>query len=407
MSELKVPAVVLAGMGGYGHYYLQDLLKLRTGRSIRLAGIVDPGPDQAPLYGEILKQGIPVYGTLDAFYRTGGEADLAVISSPPYLHAEQTVTALQNGSHVLCEKPLALTVQDVDRVIRTGRQTSRWVMVGFQWSFSRAIQDLKRDLCRGLFGAPRRFKTICLWPRDSQYYSRNHWAGKLKNNHTWILDSPASNAMAHFLHNLLFLAGSAMLNSARPAGIGAETYRCHPIQSYDTVACRIQTEPVAEILFFATHAGQRNMEPVFQLECDEAVITRGAENGRIVACGTSGRVKKYGSPDDDPQFKKLTAAIGNIRDATALICTAATVRPHVLCVNGIQESRPVIKQIPGDRIQRTDRTSWVEGLDDLLYNCYRTGRMPAETGVPWAEAGEWVSFNGYDYFPDTADNRFT
>jgi len=56
-------------------------------------------------------------------------------------------------------------------------------------------------------------KTLCFWQRDENYYRRSGWAGKIKDKKgNWILDSPANNAMAHFLRR--FLALSPLKNRA-------------------------------------------------------------------------------------------------------------------------------------------------------------------------------------------------
>ena len=82
--------------------------------------------------------------------------------------------------------------------------------VGFQWSFSKAIQNLKKDILNGRWGTAKRLKTLIAWPRTHDYYQRNSWVGALKNDQgAWILDSPVSNATAHFLHNCWYILGDS------------------------------------------------------------------------------------------------------------------------------------------------------------------------------------------------------
>jgi predicted dehydrogenase len=70
----------------------------------KIAGVVDPYPDNCPQLNEIIKRDIPIFQTLDQFYAVS-HADLAIISSPIQFHASQTCLALVHGSNVLCEKP--------------------------------------------------------------------------------------------------------------------------------------------------------------------------------------------------------------------------------------------------------------------------------------------------------------
>jgi len=50
------------------------------------------------------------------------EADLAIISTPPFLHCKQSVYALSKGSYVLCEKPIAPTVEDAEAMIEAEKK---------------------------------------------------------------------------------------------------------------------------------------------------------------------------------------------------------------------------------------------------------------------------------------------
>ena len=140
-----------------------------------------------------------------------------MIVSPIQNHIPQCLESLKAGMSVLCEKPLTGAVQDGLRLTEVLREKPHWVEIGYQWSFSQPIQNLKRDIESGLWGEPVRMKSLCLWPRRESYYRRNDWAGKIQDSEgQWILDSPANNAMAHFLHNMLYLLGETPSASAVP-----------------------------------------------------------------------------------------------------------------------------------------------------------------------------------------------
>jgi len=235
------------------------------------------------------------------------------------------------------------------------------------------------------------------------YYRRNDWAGRLRDEVTgrWILDGPANNAMAHSLHNLFFLLGPQIHLSALPRSIDAELYRAFPIESCDTAVCRATTTDGAVVLFYASHATERSIDPRFRLEFEEAVITHGEDAPVIVAVDRAGRRKEYGSPDATPQFRKLEAAVEFVRGRGEIVCGPEAAMPQTLAVDGMHDSVPEIPALPVSllRLETSPERVWTAGLDDLLRRCYRDGTLPAETGVPWAVAGRRVELGDYRSFP--------
>ncbi len=62
-----------------------------------------------------------------------GQIDVVYISLPNHLHAEWSIRALQAGVHVLCEKPFAITLEQVDQMIETSRQTEKVLAEAFMY----------------------------------------------------------------------------------------------------------------------------------------------------------------------------------------------------------------------------------------------------------------------------------
>jgi predicted dehydrogenase len=379
----KPVTIVMVGIGGYGFYYLKTLLEEFPADSIELRGVVDPFAEQSNHYHELKRQKISIFETLEEFYSDGYRADLAVIASPLHFHVSQSCTALKNGSHVLCDKPIGAAVQEAEELIKIRDACQRWVMIGYQWSFSSAIQSLKKDIMQGLFGAPLRLKTLCFWPRDLGYYQRNSWAGrKIDDSGNWVLDSPANNAMAHFLHNLFYVLGEEIHLSAWPAKVTAELFRAYPIENFDSIACRIFTTAGTELLFYASHVTYEDKGPMFNFQFEDAEISYGESSDEIIARNSSGREKSYGSPEDDHQFLKLFEAVETVRTPKPIICGPEAAFAQTLCIKGIQESVPEIPIFPDNMIQWNENRErlWVKGLDEAFYRCYRKGILPNEAG---------------------------
>ena len=392
----------MVGIGGYGYYYLKNLLEKYSEDEIEIKGVVDPFAESSGFYQEIKKRGIIICQEIEDFYRKGGEADLVVISSPIQYHVAQSCIALKNGSNVLCDKPLATVIQDVGELLKVQRKLGKWIMIGYQWSYSKAIQELKKDILSGLYGKPKRMKSLCFWPREKVYYERNRWAGKkMDEGGRWILDSPLGNAMAHFIHNMFYLLGQRTHVCDQPTEIQGECYRAYPIENYDTGLFRAYTSQGVEILFYGSHVTGWKKDPVFHFEFEDGTITFGDGQYQIIASDRKGRQKNYGSPEDDDQFLKLHEAIGAVRDAKPVVCGPEAATAQVLCINGVQDSVKEIIPFPPSRLM-TDRNNeriWVADLGEEIYDCYQKNILPSEGNISWAVPGRTIDLRNYTWFP--------
>lgn len=396
-------SVVLSGLDGYGQVYLAGLLDEPRNIPFRLVAGVDPAPQNCARLSDLEARGVPIYRSLQQFYRSNG-ADLAVLSAPIHQHCRQTCLALAHGSHVLCEKPAAATVQEVDRMIRARERAGKMVAIGYQWSFSTAIQRLKRDILGGVFGAARRLRSLCLWPRDEVYYRRNNWAGQQRTARgAWVLDSPVNNAMAHDLHNMLYVLGPSSDRSAQPAHIVAELYRANEIENFDTAALRVQTDNGAEILFYGSHAVAEDFGPQFSFEFERATVTYTTGCEPIVARFADGSSRSYGGPNDEPQVTKLWTCLASLVGGGTVPCGLEAARAQTVCANGAQDAAgaptdfsPELRRVNG---KAPRRLTWVVGLAEKLRDCYDAGALPSELGADWAASGRGVDLRGYLRFP--------
>lgn len=392
----------MVGIGGYGYFYLKTLYEQIMTDQAMLCGVVDPQAKQSGHFRRLIEDRVPIFDDMEGYYRAGNHADLAVIASPTQFHVHQSCVALRHGTHVLCDKPIAPVVQEADLLIDTAGRTDPWCMIGYQWSFSRAIQNLKSDIRKGLFGEPLRMKTLVFWPRDDAYYQRNNWAGRVKDDcGRWVLDSPAGNAMAHFLHNPFYLLGQETSSSARPEDVVAELYRVNPIENFDTCICRAHAEGGAELLFYAAHATHSEQDPMFHLEFENAIVSYNETAPEVVVQTREGRAWSYGSPEDDPQFRKLFDAVRAVHTPVQVLCGPQAARAQCVCANGMQDSVATIGSFPAAIIRRDEKKKrWlVDGLDGVLKECYQKNALPSEIGIPWAKRGVMVDLRHYDRYP--------
>ncbi len=405
MKKKREVTVALAGIGGYGTGYAGRLLDEGARQGVRWVAGADPRPEGCPRLAEIRARGIPLYESLAELFREH-RPELTIIASPIHFHCEQTCLALENGSHVLCEKPVAATIQEALAMERAAAAAGRFVAVGYQWSFSPPVQALKADIRAGRLGRPLCLKTLVSWPRTAAYYRRNAWAGALRDDSgRWVLDSPLSNATAHYLHNMLYVLGETRETSAAPARIEAELYRANAIGNHDTAFVGCRTAAGVAIFFHTAHAVPSNIGPVARYDFENAVVTltSGAAEG-LTARFNSGAVKIYGNPDEQV-FRKLWECVEAVRGGAPPACGVRAAIPHLLCVNGAQDSMPEIAAFPETAIRReprgeNDTLTWVTGLQAAMIQCHDQNLLPHDHGdFAWARAGRPVELSGYSHFP--------
>jgi predicted dehydrogenase len=395
--------ILLAGIGGYGGTYINDLLD-NPDPSLEIAGIADPFAGLSPRYDEIRSRNIPVYKTPGEFYQNHGSprTDLAVIASPIHTHYRYVLSALDNGSNVLCEKPVCADIRQMDALIAKERETGLFVAVGYQLCFSRDVLALKADILRGLFGRPLGFKALCLPRRGTRYYRRNGWAGRLQFEGETILDSPLNNACAHQMMNMLFLLGRDLNSSADVRSVQAELWRARrDIENYDAAALRVRTERDVDLLFFTAHCVEEKMTgPRGEYVFEKGTVFWGGDGGEgesensgekpggipaddFTAHFPDGRIKSYGAMDKGRRLEKLYAAIQSVRSGEAPVCTLETARPHLKCVVMTQEFP--ISPIPEEKVALGDQDTedpyyYVPGLIKTFSRCYAESLLPSEGG---------------------------
>jgi predicted dehydrogenase len=287
----------------------------------------------------------------------------------------------------------------------TAEQTGKFVAVGYQWSFSDAIQALKQDILVGVLGRPLRLKTKVFWPRPISYFQRADWAGRIRaSDGQWILDSPAHNATGHYLHNMLYVLGDKRETSAWPVDVQAELYRANDIENFDAAAIRCHTRDGVEILFYTAHCIPQRIGPIFSYEFEQAVVEFEQDNGdNIIARFRDGRVKEYGDPNAS-RGNKLWQSIEAAQRGTPVACNVKSAIPQLVCLNGAQESMSEITALPQNVLktesQGEDRLIWVEGLQESFDHCYKQGLLPSENAdISWAKTGNIIDLNNYHLFP--------
>jgi predicted dehydrogenase len=287
--------IAIVGMGGFAGLHHSTIARLEERGLARLVATCDPRAAAFAVEQEtwrIAARGVRVYPTFgDMLAANRDSLDLVAIPTPIPLHAEMHAAVTAIGLPCYLEKPPTLDHAELERMISADRRGGRASLVGFNFIIEPARLALKRRLLAGEFGALRGATLGARWPRPASYFTRNDWAGRLLGaDGRIILDSCCGNAMAHFVHNLLFWVGGPDLFSwTTLSALRAELYRAHRIEGADTFFIEADTPCGATLRVALTHACSGASSHEETVVCEHAtlryVVGRNAEirwnDGRV------------------------------------------------------------------------------------------------------------------------------
>ncbi|MFQ5854111.1 MAG: Gfo/Idh/MocA family protein [Anaerolineae bacterium] len=136
--------------------------------------------------------------------------DAVIIGLPNYLHAPATIQMLEAGKHVLCEKPMAMTVAEGEQMIEAAQRAGRKLMIAHMWRFDREIIWLRDLVASGRLGKILKAKSHAIWlhegPRPESWFVKREFAG----------GGSLADMGVHSIDTLRFVLGDA-----RPAKVFA------------------------------------------------------------------------------------------------------------------------------------------------------------------------------------------
>ena len=144
------------------------------------------------------------------------------VLTPNFTHAEITIAALKAGKHVLCEKPMAVTLQDCEAMVQTAEQTGKKLMIGQNQRLTPAHQKARELLCSGAIGDVITFRT------SFSHSGADNWSVDGRNS--WFMDKNRSHfgAMAdlgvHKTDLMIYLLGQRVVKASAVLGTLQKKY---------------------------------------------------------------------------------------------------------------------------------------------------------------------------------------
>ncbi|WP_084106075.1 Gfo/Idh/MocA family protein [Demequina sp. NBRC 110056] len=182
----------IVGTGAIAHAHAEALSAIPGGT---LVAVADRDPASAAAFAE--RFGGAVHESLEDLLAVE-RPDVVHICTPPGVHAPQAIAAMEAGAHVVCEKPAALSLAELDRMVEAAGRTGRELAIVFQQRTGTAAAHVKDLLDAGALGRPLVGVCQTLWFRDQAYFDVP-WRGK------WATEG-GGPTLGHAIHQIDLLA---------------------------------------------------------------------------------------------------------------------------------------------------------------------------------------------------------
>ncbi|MEI6488572.1 MAG: Gfo/Idh/MocA family oxidoreductase [Bacteroidota bacterium] len=192
---------------GQGHIGKRHAEMIRRNEEASLVAVCDIMPKDLLGISDIAEK---FYSTLEDMILNHPEIDVISICTPNGLHAKHSITALEAGKNIVCEKPMALTKADCENMLFKALQNRKTVFCVMQNRYSPPSVWLKKIIEEKILGKVYMVQLNCYWNRDERYYKKGGWKG------TQDLDGGTLfTQFSHFIDIMYWLFGDIKNITAR------------------------------------------------------------------------------------------------------------------------------------------------------------------------------------------------
>lgn len=341
-------APIRVALVGCGRIAGNHVAAIRDLPDFALVACCDIIADRAKAVGEA--EGVPWF-TNEEQMIAGVACDAVTVATPSGLHPKHGAIAARAGKHVICEKPMAITLSGADDLVKACDDAGVQLFVVKQNRLNPSIQLVKRAIDKGRFGRIYMANATVRWSRPQEYYDQAPWRG------TWEFDGGAfMNQASHYVDLIQWLVGPVESVMARTA----------------TLARKIEAEDsgVAILRFRNGALGTIEVTMLTYPRNLEGSITILGEKGSVKIGGTAvNKVEHWSFADYDDDDKTIDAV--------------TTAPPNVYGFGHQGYYRNVAQVIRGVSRADTDGRAGRKSLE-LILGIYESAKTGCEVSIPLA-----------------------
>lgn len=246
--------VAIIGAGGIAKTHVESFLEFKD--QCQIVAIVDQQKAKAEKLAADHKINPPIYENYQQIL-DNSDIDLVSICTPPFIHAEITVACMDHGKHVICEKPMANSLEECDAMIAAQKRNNKILSIVAQNRFFSKIQKLKTLIDSGITGKILHTNIQSFWWRGHTYYDL-WWRG------TWEKEGGGCT-LSHAVHHLDMFQWILGMPSEVTAIIGNLSHDNSEVEDISMSIFKFANNTLGQITSSVVHHGEEQ-QMVFQGE---------------------------------------------------------------------------------------------------------------------------------------------
>lgn len=254
--------VAIVGTGGIANMHVHGLLEFKE--RCRIVALCDIYPEKAEAMKEkYALNDAKVFASHEDMLSSGVKIDVVHVCTPPYVHASISIDCMNAGINVLCEKPMAASLEECDRMLEAEKKNNVTLGIIAQNRFRNGVYKLKKLADSGLAGKICLARVNSEWWRGHSYYDL-WWRG------TWEKEGggPTLNHAVHHIDMLNWIEDRSPIEAT--AVLANVMHDNAEVEDLSLACLKYEDGTVAEVLSSVISHGE---EQGIILQCADAKIS--------------------------------------------------------------------------------------------------------------------------------------
>lgn len=321
----KKLGIALVGLGSYSTYQLAPALQ--DTQYCQLAGIVTGTPDKEAIWAEkynLPKENIYNYDNFDTIAQND-DIDIVYVVLPNSMHADFSIRAAKAGKHVICEKPMAISVEECDAIIDACEKAGVKLGMGYRLHSEPYTQEVKRMVREKTFGAV-------------QYVAADAAYNSTTNPNQWRLNRALSGGGALMNMGVYAIQSAIYGTGENPISVTAQEFSTRPAYfkgTDETITAQFEFPGGAFGNIMTSHNTRANR---LFVSCSNGWFELDPASTYIPLSGRTSKGRELKFPQESQQKLQMDDFAGHILEGTPNLAPGEMGKRDMIIVEAIYRS---------------------------------------------------------------------